>query len=475
MAPASVSRELAERIAAFRFRDLPPEVVGPARLYLLDTLGAMLQAASPRYPGSRRIMEFVRRLGGTPESSLVGQGARTSCVSAALANGTLAYYCDNEPLHVGTILHAPAVIVPTALAVAEKVGSSGRQFLGATVLGIEVTCRVSQALDPLALYARGFHPTAVCGAFGAAAAAGHLLGLRADRQAIALGLAMQQASGLLAWADDPSEESRPFNPGLAARNGTTAAVLAQLGFGGPPRPFDGTYDAFTAFSGARHPEALVADWGRRFYLPEFAYKLHASCAFTHPGLDALLGLAADEKLHAGAVERITLRFPKSGAHMIDNHPLKSHSAQYVLPVGLVFGGVTIDDILLDRVRHPEVARLRAATEVIHDPGLDAEYPARYASVVEVRTRDGRTLSRRVDAARGTVENPIGADAVRAKFRRLAAGVVDAARAEAIRHATEAIDRAPDTRRLCALLRARLRRPARSRSRPAPRSAPRSAG
>jgi 2-methylcitrate dehydratase PrpD len=457
MDPTSVSRELAERIAAFRFRDLPPEVAAAARLYLLDTLGAMLQAASPRYPGSRHIMDFVRRLGGTRESSLVGQGLRTSCVNAALANATLAYYCDIEPLHVGAILHAPAVVVPTALAVAEKVGSGGRRFLGATVLGIEVACRVSHALDPVALYARGFHPSAVCGAFGAAAAAGHLFGLRADRQAVALGLALQQASGLLAWADDPTEESRPFNPGLAARNGTTAAYLARLGLGGPPRPFDGRYDAFTAFSGTRHADALVADWGRRFYLPEHAYKLYASCAFTHPGLDALLGLAADAKLTAPQVERLTLRFPKSGAHMIDDHPLKSHDARYVLPVGLVFGRVAIDDILLDRVRHPEVARLRASMELIHDPALDEGYPARYSSVVEIRTRDGRALSRRVDAARGTPENPVSPDEVRAKFRRLSAGVVPAARAEAVRRAAEAIDRAPTVARLAALLRAPTRR------------------
>jgi len=461
MPPASVSAHLAERVAAFRFRDLPPDVVEHAKLYLLDTLGAILAAASPRYPGSRRIMEFVRRLGGTPESSLVGQGAKTSCVNAALANATLAYYCDVEPHHVGAILHAPAVVVPTALAVGEKEAADGRRFLGAMVLGIEVTCRVSYALDPVALYHRGFHPSAVCGAFGAAAAAGHLFRLPADRQAVALGLAMQQACGLLAWADDPTEESRPLNPGLAARNGTTAAYLARLGFGGPPRPFDGKYDAFTAFSGTANPDALVADWGRRFHLPELAYKLYSSCSFTHPGLDGLLGLARDAQLRAGDVERIVLRFPKNGAHMIDGNPLKSHNAQYILPVGLVFGRVMIDDILFDRVRHPEVARLRASMELVHDPALDPGYPERYTSVVEVHTRDGRTLSRRVEAAKGTRENPLTPDEVRAKYRRLVAHAIPAARAEAILAEVERLDRARDLTRLARLLRARTgrRRPA----------------
>jgi 2-methylcitrate dehydratase PrpD len=454
---ASRTDELAARIARFRSRDVPPEVWRHARRCLLDTAGAMLVAASPRYPAGRLVMEHVRRVGGTPESSLVGQGRRTSRVGAALANGTLAYACDIEPHHNGAIVHAPAVVVPASLAVGEAEAVSGRRLLTAMVLGVEVACRVSEALDPLALYARGFHPTAVCGAFGAAAAAGHLLRLDPARQASALGLAMQQAGGLLAWADDPTEHSRPLNPGLAARNGVTAAALARLGFGGPPAPFDGRYDAFTAFSGAGRPEALGAGWGERFAVAGLAFKRHASCAFTHPGVDALLGLAADARLRPADVERIVLRFPKSGAHMIDGHPLKSHNAQYVLPVALVYGGVTVDDILLDRNRHPEVARLSAGMRLVADPALDAEYPARYSSVVEVVTRDGRTLARRVDAAKGTPGAPLSDEEVRAKFRAATAGVVPAARAAALVDAVEGIERAPDLRRLAALLRARTGR------------------
>jgi 2-methylcitrate dehydratase PrpD len=451
---ASHSAALASRIARFRAGDVPPDVRRHARRCLLDTLGAMLAAAAPRYPAGRLVMEHVRRLGGTPESTLVGQGRRTSRVGAALANGTLAYACDVEPHHNGAIVHAPAVVVPASLAVAEAEGAGGQRLLAAVVLGIEVACRVSEALDPLALYARGFHPTAVCGAFGAAAAAGYLLRLGPARQATALGLAMQQAGGLLAWAEDPTEQSRPLNPGLAARNGVTAAALARLGFGGPPAPFDGRYDAFTAFSGAGRPDALAAGWGERFAVAGLAFKRHASCAFTHPGVDGLLGLAVDARLRPADVERIVLRFPKSGAHMIDAHPLKSHNAQYVLPVALVYGRVSVDDILLDRNRHPEVARLSAGMRLVADPALDAEYPARYSSVVEVVTRDGRLLTRRIDAAKGTPDDPLTDEEVRAKFRAVTASVAPPARAAAIVRAVETIERVRDLRRLGALLRAR---------------------
>jgi 2-methylcitrate dehydratase PrpD len=447
-----VSTQFAEHLAAFRLRDVPREVVSHAKLILLDTLGAMLAASAPKYSATRILVDFARRLGGRPESSLVGQRLKTSCVTAALVNGTLGYYCDIEPHHVAGILHAPAVMVPTSLAVAEKERKSGPRFLEAMILGIEVTCRVSFALNPTALYNRGFHPSAICGAFGAAAAAGHVFRLSPEKFAIALGLALQQASGLLAWASDHTENSRPFNPGLAARNGTTAAYLAHLGFGGPPTPFEGKYDAFTAFSGERHPEALLADWGKRYHLPELAYKLYSCCSFTHPGLDALLTLAREQHLKSGDVQEIVLRFPKSGAHMIDNNELKSHCAQYILPVGLVFGQVMIDDILQDRMRHPEVARLRPHTRLIADPELDGGWPETYASIVEVTTRDGRHFSARVDHAKGTMENPLTPEEIHRKYQILATTVTSAANAEQIAEIVEKIDKSPDVTRLTGLLR-----------------------
>jgi 2-methylcitrate dehydratase PrpD len=452
VATPSLAADFAARLAAFRLKDVPDEVVRHARVILLDTLGAILAASTPKYSATRILADFAGRLGGRPESSLVGQRRKTSCVTAALVNGTLGYYCDIEPHHVGGILHAPAVMVPTALAVAEKEGATGARFLEAMLLGIEVTCRVSYALNPVALYNRGFHPSAICGAFGAAAAAGRLFKLPAPRMAVALGLAMQQACGLLAWASDHTENSRPFNPGLAARNGVTAAYLASLGFGGPPDPFEGKYDLFSAFSGERHPEALLADWGTHYYLPEFAIKRYSSCSFTHAALDALLGLAEDEKVGAADVEEIVLRFPQSGVHMIDNNELKSHCTQYILPVGLVFRQVLIDDILQDRRAHPEVARLGARTRMVGDPELEKTWPEVYASIVELALRDGRHLSRRVDHAKGMRENPLTTEEIRQKYLKLSTTVTTAGHAERIADVAEGVHRLSDVGELADLLR-----------------------
>ena len=190
-------------------------------------------------------------------------------MNAALANGTLAYYCDIEPHHVGAILHGPAVIVPTASPWARGSAPTASAMLAAMVLGVEVAARVSYALDPVALYNRGFHPSAVCGAFGAAAAAGHLLRLDAERQAVALGLAMQQASRAPRLGQRSHRAFAPAQPGARGAKRDDGGLLARLGFGGPPAPFEGKYDVFTAFSGSANPDALLDGWGTRFYLPEF--------------------------------------------------------------------------------------------------------------------------------------------------------------------------------------------------------------
>src|SRR3954467_15627682 len=154
---------LARYAAAFSYDRLPAEVRDFTRGIVLDTHGAMIAASSGRYGIRGTLGSFVSRSGGTPEATLLGLGERSSIVNAALYNGTLGYYCDVEAHHPGAILHGPAIVVPAALAVAEARGLGGQDVLAAIVLGIDVACRVSYAIDPNALYARAFHPTAVCG------------------------------------------------------------------------------------------------------------------------------------------------------------------------------------------------------------------------------------------------------------------------------------------------------------------------
>lgn len=451
---ASKIEQVVDFARAVDFAALPPDVQLVARGLTLDVLGALLQASSPRYPAGRILMEYARAQGGTEESSIVGGGFKTNCVQAALVNGTLGYYCDVEPHHPGAIMHGLAIVVPTALAIGERQRASGRELLSAIVAGVDVACRVANAIDPTALYRRGMHPSCLAGSFGACAAAARLLGLDAERFRRAFGLCGTQASGLLAWETDPTEHSRPFNPGIAARNGTTAALLASFGFGGPPDVFEGRFNVFRAFSEEQadgawgRPEELTRALGEDFLITGFAVKLYSCCAFLHPGLDALLDIVRREGLGMAEVEAIDLRFPTNGMKLIDDNELKSHCAQYVLPIAVKERRVTIDDILHDRRADPEIDALSRRVRVVADDELDKTFPERYATIVEVATRDGRVHRGRVDYARGCPENPVGYDEIVAKFNDLAPDE----RAGRVKEMVDRLEHEPDVTALGELMR-----------------------
>jgi len=417
----SITKVWADYVASFKTSDVPAAVRTRALRMVLDGSGALRAAADPRISTGRLIAKFVGDLGGNAQASVIGHGFKTSIVNAALANGTMGYTCDVEPHHPEGILHPIAIMTPTALAVGESTGASGADFIAAVVLGCEIEYRLSMSLGPVEQYNLGFHPSAVCGCFGATAAAAFLLRLNAGQVTNAFGLAGCQASGLMAWESDETENSRPFQMGMAARNGVTAAMLALRDFGGPIGIFDSGHTVFHAFSRKSALQHMVRDLGTRFDgIMELAIKPYSSVAFLHPALDLLLGMAREHKLAIEDVAAITVRFPRSGTHCIDNNPLKSHCAQYILPVALSRGGLQVLDLFNDkRKSDKEVARLAAQVSVVKDDELDKGFPDAYETIIEVKTRTGKVLSGRSGIARGYPESPLTDTEVRAKFDRLA--------------------------------------------------------
>ncbi|WP_170977366.1 MmgE/PrpD family protein [Halorussus salinisoli] len=412
------ARAIVDFAANTTLDDIPDEVVDRSKLVLLDTVGSLLAASDPTYDPGRIVADFAGDGDGRSESSIIGYERTASCENAALTNGTLGYFCDLDAHHPEAITHTPAIMVPAALAVGERERATGTELLASVILGIEVACRVSLALNPGALYDQGFHPTPVSGGFGAAVAAGKLLDLDSEQLAIALGLAQTQASGLLAWKEDPTESLRPFNPGMAARNGVTAAELAAANFGSPVDPFGGEYNVFRAFSNGREAvDRLDRELGETYAITEHAFKRYSSVAFSHPALDALLGLLEEHDLCAEDVAEIEVRFPATGAELIDDADLNSHSLQYLLAVATLEREVMIDDIVDDRRSDPAVRALMDRVSLVRDEQLDDCFPERYTSVVTLETDLG-TFSERVEYAAGTPEKPFTESDIKAKFRRI---------------------------------------------------------
>jgi 2-methylcitrate dehydratase PrpD len=314
---------LAAFIAGMRYEDLPDAVASYSKLLTYDGVGTLASATHPSVTASAGIGDFALKHGGRGPATLVGRAAKVDVVNAVLANGTLGYASDFEPHHPEAILHPVAVMIPTALAISEAMRSRGADFVTAIALGCEITYRVSMAMNPRELYALGFHPSAIAGSFGAAAAGAHLLGLDVEQTVRTLGLAALQTSGLMAWQDDPREDARPFQMGMAARNGVTAALLAKDGFGAPDRIFDGGHEVLSAYSRVADPAPLTADLGSVWDgVIGLAIKPYPCVSFLHPALDALEALLGRHALSSRDIAAIQLGDAQPrGCHRLQRHPL----------------------------------------------------------------------------------------------------------------------------------------------------------
>jgi 2-methylcitrate dehydratase PrpD len=459
-----VTRQLAAFIAGMRHEQLPNAVTAYSRRLIFDGIGTLASATHPSVTASAAIGDFALRYGGPGPATLVGRAAKVDVVNAVLANGTLGYASDFEPHHPEAILHPIAVMIPTSLAICELTRRSGADFVTAVALGCEITYRVSMAMNPRELYALGFHPSAIAGSFGAAASAAWLLDLNVEQTVRALGLAGLQTSGLMAWQDDPREDARPFQMGMAARNGVTAALLAKDGFGAPDRIFDGGHDVLSAHSRVADPAPLTAGLGSVWDgVMELAIKPYPCVSFLHPALDALETLLERHALSSSDIASIELRFADAGAHCVDDNPLKGHSAQYILPVRTALGRLSYLDLFEDRrLSHPEVKRLAESASVVRDFGeLEQKFPDFYIGEITLELKDGQRVFERCDIARGYPEAPLSQAEIERKFHAIVGEVADDQRTVALAEAAAEIADAPSVDRLAALLAERPNAPATS--------------
>jgi len=453
----AITRRLAAFIAGAKREGLPEAVARYSKLLTFDGIGTLASATHPSVTASAGIGDFALQHGGAGPATLVGRSAKVDVVNAVLANGTLGYASDFEPHHPEAILHPIAVMIPTSLALSELAGASGRDFVTAVALGCEITYRVSMAMNPRELYALGFHPSAIAGSFGAAAAAACLLDLDVEQTVRALGLAALQTSGLMAWQDDPREDARPFQMGLAARNGVTAALLAKNGFGAPDRIFDGGHNVLDAYSRVADPAPLTAGLREAWDgVMELAIKPYPCVSFLHPALDALQTLLEQHGLASRDIAAIQLRFADGGAHCVDDNPLKGHCMQYILPVRTALGRLSYLDLFEDRRQsHPEVKRLAASATVVRDFGeFEQKFPDFYIGEVTLELAGGERLTARSDIARGYPEAPLPQEDIDSKFHEIVGEVADDRRREALAEAAATIFDAPSVDRLASLLAAR---------------------
>src|ERR1700761_3974158 len=316
-----VTTTLSAFTAGIRLDALPPEVVNRARFLVLDLVGNIVRARHDA-ESTASFLATVRSLGlAAGNSGVFGDAARYSPVGAAFLNGALAHSLDFDDTHAAGSLHPGAPVIPAALAAGEMVGAPGAEVLAGIISGYEVTCRIALALPAGEHYDRGFHPTATCGAFGAAAAAARVVGLDAAGVESALGTVLSQCAGSLQFLVNGAWTKR-FQVGWAACNGLMAATLVREGFKGPVEALEGRHGFLRAYAPDPRPERAVQDLGAVFELMNTAVKPYPSCRYGHAGIDAALALRAANDLKPGEINAVTLGLPRAGMMLIGQPPEK---------------------------------------------------------------------------------------------------------------------------------------------------------
>jgi 2-methylcitrate dehydratase PrpD len=436
-----------------------------ASTYALDTLAVTLCGSVA--PSSKAAVKALTLYGSGGPSTVFGNGLRLSCGQAALLNGQMAHALELDDDHRIAVLHPGAAVVPAAFAIAEATSASGDDFLLGLLAGYEVACRLGEVFRG-SLFYHGFHPTALCGALGAAAAASVILGLDREQTARAFGIAGTQAAGLVEWRADGSWIKR-LHPGMAAQSGVNSALLASQGFTGPETIFEGKGGFFAAFGHAQDLDigALTRDLATSLRGVGTAIKPYPCCRFSHGAVDLALeayrsGVTADD------VEAVEIRLYATNVLTYHRVPMNAVDAQFNVPYHiaccLVQGQIGLSDFTPDAVRRPDILAAATKVTVIEDEQFTKLYPEEYHTVLIARRNDGSHYRLTSDCPSGDpeatryVEDPsLFHREAEAKARSLMAVCGFGDRADALVTLTAQLDDAPNISELSELLARAIRR------------------
>lgn len=413
------SAELAEFTAQLAYEDIPSPVLRRTEDLLLDYLASALAGSSAR--AVQAIARFADTMGPTsgPSENLVTRRS-TSPLFAAMVNAASAHMVEQDDVHNGSVFHPAAVVFPAAVAVAQALGRSGKDLLVASVAGYEAGIRIGEFLGRS--HYKIFHTTGTAGALAAAVAVGRLLHLNNEQMLHALGSAGTQAAGLWEFLRDAAD-SKQLHTSKAAVNGLIAAYLAHEGFTGARHILEGPQGLAAGMSSDADPAKLTDGLGTRWAVLETSFKFHASCRHTHPAADALLQVVQQHKLSADDIASVQAQVHQGAIDVLGpvTHPASVHQSKFSM--GTVLGLIALHG----RAGLPEfdaalndlaVAGFRDRVTMVLDPEVDTAYPAQWIGKVTVQTRDGRTLTGRVDEPKGDPGNTLSREELEDKALRL---------------------------------------------------------
>lgn len=441
----TLADRLGTHFSEFDYARLSDDTRRAVKRLLLDYLGVAI--AGSQTESGEVARKFAAVTGGHAEASLVGGDGRVPAMQAAFANAISSHSVELDDIDVLALFHFSPPVYSSSLAVAEQVNATGKDLLVALAAGCEMMERLSKAANN-SLRNRGFHTTPTCGVFGATIAAAKLQGLSVDQIVSALGMAGASSSGLMEMYG-PSMQKR-FNPGPAARNGVTASTMAQLGFTGTNTIFEGERGFLAAFTDQNQPERLVENLDKSYKL-DIEFKPYSCARPIHNAIDCALEIRRKHQPDLARVASIEMaRHPDWALYHQNAQPKTYHEAQVSLPysvaVALTDGQALFAQYNDQRLGEPNLKHLSEMVNITVDDSLPRGVSCRMTLVMD----NGDRFISQVDYPKGSIQNPMNDEELRAKFDSLVHPVLGAKRAAEIAAMVQSIEDCDNIGRLMQL-------------------------
>jgi len=418
------TRKMARHVASLKYEQLPAELVDLLKQCVLDTLGVSI-GASGMAPEGRIAYEYVKDMGGKPESTIMGFGGKAPAAWATFVNGGLGHMMDYDDIGGG---HLSIATIPVALALGERKGGlSGRDLITAVAAGTDFMARLDTSIPiPEWTAAEGWFATQLFGFVAGAATGGHVMGLNEEQMENALGIGFNQLSGTRQMAVGASTHMRSMQAGFSGQGAVMSTLLAERGMIGDKEFLEGKYGLYKTYIRTNDPDwdALVGDLGTRFPLLQVhGFKVWPACGYTRPTNAATLELRREHKLKPEDVEHITIIGGHQNTQQL-SEPLErkrrpkiaidgKFSIPFTTAVMMAKGNVTLRDYTEEGLNDPAV--LAMADRVSYRPVAANEERTQFPEI-EIRTRDGRLLRRKASGLPGDPENPVDWSLLETKFR-----------------------------------------------------------
>lgn len=454
-----VAYTLAENVVRITYDNLNPLAIDMTKKDILDVLG--VATAGSAALGVKEVADLLMDWGGKKESTVIGFDCMLPAHSAALINGMMSHALDYDDGHDKSMVHAAASVVSSAFATAQRQGKvNGKDFITAVALGIDLMSRMALGARTN-LRVSGWVYSCIFGYFGATAATGKILCLDKEKMVNALGIAYSQTAGSFQSIADAALTKRA-QLGFAARAGVFSALLAEKGITGPLNCMEGEYGIYNNYiKGEYDPQAVTHDLGKRFEVETMGFKAYPSCGYTHNPIFSTLTLMRENGIKADDIDEINVSTGKNAGDLFEPSERKRRpqvvpdaqfSIPYTLGVAVIKGGVGIGDFTPEAIKDPSV--LDVAQRV--NPVILQELTRREVdpSIVEIKTKDGKRYSMRMDNRKGTPENPMTEEEFDNKFHDcLAHGRkhISRQKAEEIMHLIKNLEEVDDVGKIVQLL------------------------